>query len=162
MWDTFIGSHLTREPTPSPVLTKWWNWELMLATNRLPILAAHTQMVTQVGGQNFGYQFWFCTRLSIVGVNILSYSYTSLSWRLFNTDFDMLSLWYVCKDDSLKNSVRHTLQWYVLLQYGWEDECSEYSSLKTVYRALCIDIVLHYGREDDGWNFPFLKTGQLT
>ena len=30
---TLIGSHLTREPTASPVLTKWSNWELMLATN---------------------------------------------------------------------------------------------------------------------------------
>ena len=30
---TLIGSHLTREPTASPVLTKWWKSELMLATN---------------------------------------------------------------------------------------------------------------------------------
>ena len=33
----------TREPTSSPVLTKWWNKELMLATyaQRLPILVAN-------------------------------------------------------------------------------------------------------------------------
>ena len=30
---TFIGSHFTSEPTASPVLTKWWNLELMLAAN---------------------------------------------------------------------------------------------------------------------------------
>ena len=30
---TLIGSHLTREPTASPVLTKQWKSELMLATN---------------------------------------------------------------------------------------------------------------------------------
>ena len=33
MWATFIGSHFTREATASPVLIKWWNWELTLATN---------------------------------------------------------------------------------------------------------------------------------
>ena len=38
-WATFIDSHLTREPTASSVLTKWWNSD---------------QMVTKV---------WFCTRL---------------------------------------------------------------------------------------------------
>ena len=32
VWATFFGSHLIREPTASPLLTKW-NWELMLATN---------------------------------------------------------------------------------------------------------------------------------
>ena len=38
---TLIGSHLTREPTASPVLTKWSMWELMLATNKwLPKLVA--------------------------------------------------------------------------------------------------------------------------
>ena len=37
-----IGSHLSREPTTSPVLTKWWNWELTLATN----FGSHAQMVT--------------------------------------------------------------------------------------------------------------------
>ena len=29
----FISTHLTRESTASTVLTKCWNWELMLATN---------------------------------------------------------------------------------------------------------------------------------
>ena len=33
VWATFIGSHLTRDPTSSPVLTMWWNWELTLVTN---------------------------------------------------------------------------------------------------------------------------------
>ena len=54
-----LYSHLTREPTTSPVLTKWWNWELMLATN----FGSLSQTVTKVDSQNFGYQFWFCTRL---------------------------------------------------------------------------------------------------
>ena len=54
-----LYSHLTREPTTSPVLTKWWNWELMLATN----FDSLSQTVTKGGSQNFGYQFWFCTRL---------------------------------------------------------------------------------------------------
>ena len=47
VWATIIGSHLTREPTASPVLTKWWNLELILATN----FGNDPQMVTKVGGQ---------------------------------------------------------------------------------------------------------------
>ena len=49
-WATFIGSHLTREPTASSVLTKWWNSELILAAS----FDSLRQMVTKV---------WFCTRL---------------------------------------------------------------------------------------------------
>ena len=55
---TLIGSHLTREPTASPVLTKGWKSELMLATN----FGSLCPKVTKVGSQNFGYQIWFCTR----------------------------------------------------------------------------------------------------
>ena len=54
-----IGSHLTREPTASPVLTKCWKSELMLATNFDNLCPK----VTTFGSQNFGYQIWFCTRL---------------------------------------------------------------------------------------------------
>ena len=56
---TLIGSHLTREPTASPVLTKWWSQELMWATN----FGSLSPNVTNFGNQNFGYQIWFCTRL---------------------------------------------------------------------------------------------------
>ena len=57
---SLIGSHLTSwEPTASPVLTKCWNWELMLATN----FGSLCPKVTNFGSQNFGYQIWFCTRL---------------------------------------------------------------------------------------------------
>ena len=52
---TLIGSHLTREPTASPVLTKWWKWELILATN----FGSLCPEVTNYGSQNFGYQIWF-------------------------------------------------------------------------------------------------------
>ena len=47
------------EPTASPASTKWWNSELMLATN----FGSLSQTFTKVGSQNFGYQIWFCTRL---------------------------------------------------------------------------------------------------
>ena len=50
---------MTREPTASPVLTKWWKSELMLTTN----FGSLCPKVTKVGSQNFGYQIWFCTRL---------------------------------------------------------------------------------------------------
>ena len=42
VWATIIGSLLTREPTASPVLTKWWNWEPTYATN----FGNHAKMVT--------------------------------------------------------------------------------------------------------------------
>ena len=57
---TLIGSHLTREPTASPVLTKWWKSKLMLATNFGSLCPKVTKTV---GSQNFGYQICFCTRL---------------------------------------------------------------------------------------------------
>ena len=52
---TFIGSHLTREPTANPVLTKWWMWELMLATK----FGNPLQMVTKVGSQILATKFGF-------------------------------------------------------------------------------------------------------
>ena len=62
---TLIGSHLTSEPTASPVLTKRWNLEIMVATNFgspykwLPKLAAKFWLPnlvlyqTDIGGQKF-------------------------------------------------------------------------------------------------------------
>ena len=58
---TLIGSHLTREPTSSPVLIKCWNWELILSTNFGSLCPKVTNFGT--GSQSFGYQIWFCTRL---------------------------------------------------------------------------------------------------
>ena len=55
MWATIIGSHLTRKPTVSPVLTKCWNWELRLATN----FGSYAQMVIKFGGQNLATKFGF-------------------------------------------------------------------------------------------------------
>ena len=52
---TYIGSHLTREPTASPVLTKWWIQELMLTTN----FGSSLQMVTKVGRQILATKFDF-------------------------------------------------------------------------------------------------------
>ena len=54
-----IGSHMAREPTASPVLTKWWNWKLMLATK----FGSLCTEVISFGSQNFGSQIWFCARL---------------------------------------------------------------------------------------------------
>ena len=56
---SLIGSHLTREPTANPVLSKWLKWELMLVTN----FGSLCPKVTNFGSQTFGYQIWFCTRL---------------------------------------------------------------------------------------------------
>ena len=63
-WQPFcLGLNvLTREPTASPVLTKWWNQELMLATS----FGSICPKVTNFCSQNFGNQIWFCTRLIIV------------------------------------------------------------------------------------------------
>ena len=37
------------------MLTKWWNWELTLATN----FGNHAQIVTKVGGQILATKFGF-------------------------------------------------------------------------------------------------------
>ena len=55
MWATVIGSHLKKEPTVSPVLTKWWKLELTLATN----FGSHAQMVTKFSGQILATKFGF-------------------------------------------------------------------------------------------------------
>ena len=75
VWATIIGSHLTREPTTSPVLTKWWNLELTLATN----FGVHAQMACgyQRWWPNFGYQIWFCTRL--LNICIITFQVTMVT-----------------------------------------------------------------------------------
>ena len=55
VWATIIGSHLTRKPISSPVLTKCWNLELTLATN----FGSHAQMATKFGGQILATKFGF-------------------------------------------------------------------------------------------------------
>ena len=55
MWATVTGSHLKKEPTASPVLTRWWKLELTLATN----FGSHVQMVTKFGGQILATKFGF-------------------------------------------------------------------------------------------------------
>ena len=55
VWATVIGGHLKKEPTASPVLTKWWKLELSLATN----FGSHAQMVTKFGGQILATKFGF-------------------------------------------------------------------------------------------------------
>ena len=55
VWATIVGNHLARELTVSPVLTKWWNWELTLATN----FGTHAQMVTKFGDQILAIKFGF-------------------------------------------------------------------------------------------------------
>ena len=55
VWATITGGHLSRKPTASPVLTKCWNWELILATN----FGSHAQMVTKFGGQILATKFGF-------------------------------------------------------------------------------------------------------
>ena len=105
MWAIFIGSHLTREPTASPVLAKWWNLELMLATN----FGNLCQMVTKVSSKNFGYQIWFCTRLTIFKVSewfciYLFLSEGSLVWFIAASGIQYdapLALWKTILSDAL-------------------------------------------------------------
>ena len=55
VWATINGSHLARGPTSSPVLIKWWNSELTLATN----FGSHAQTVTKFGGPILATKFGF-------------------------------------------------------------------------------------------------------
>ena len=50
-----FGGLPTREPTASPVLTKWSMWELILATN----FGSPLQMVTKVGSLILATEFGF-------------------------------------------------------------------------------------------------------
>ena len=50
-----ISSNLKKEPTASPVLTKWWKLELTLGTN----FGSHAQMVTKFGSQILATKFGF-------------------------------------------------------------------------------------------------------
>ena len=105
MWAIFIGSHLTREPTGSPVLAKWGNLELMLATN----FGNLCQTVTKVSSKNFGYQIWFCTRLTIFKVSewfciYFFLSEGSLVWFIAASGIQYdapLALWKTILSDAL-------------------------------------------------------------
>ena len=55
VWATIIGSHQARQPTASPVLTKWLKLELTLATN----FGSHAHMVTKFGSQILATKFGF-------------------------------------------------------------------------------------------------------
>ena len=57
------------KPTASPVLTKYWNWELKLATN----FGSHAQMVTKFGGQIFATKFGFVPDWLIVYYDDLTF-----------------------------------------------------------------------------------------
>ena len=74
VWATIIGSHLTRKPTASSALTKWWNLELTLATN----FGSHTQMVTKIGGQILATKFGFVPECWALSVCVFQLSITNL------------------------------------------------------------------------------------
>ena len=107
MWATFTGSHLTREPTAIPVLTKWWNWELILATN----FGNLCTNVTKVGSPNFGYRIWFCTRLFRRWA-----SYLNQSWLGFRMPYTVR--WHnkavnFLQNSSERHSIAHVSCWNV-------------------------------------------------
>ena len=80
---------VTNEPTASPVLTKRWYWELILATN----FGSLCQTVTKVGSRNVGYQIWFCTRV------ILFTTKTKGKYRLLGTLSEIYiseMMWIIC------------------------------------------------------------------
>ena len=84
MWPaTIIGSHLAREPTPRPVLTKCWNREVTLATN----FGSHAQMVTKFGGQNLATKFgfvpdcWKCHQINHFWSNF-AWNWSNSAWIL--------------------------------------------------------------------------------
>ena len=52
---TLNGSHLIREPTSSPVLTKCWNLELILATNFGNLHKQPPNLVAKILATKFGF-----------------------------------------------------------------------------------------------------------
>ena len=77
------GSHLAREPTASPVLTKWWNWELTLAIN----FGSHAQMVAKFGGQIMATKFGFVPDWLFYLFEPISFNWMQqvfiMSWQLY-------------------------------------------------------------------------------
>ena len=58
---TLNSSHLIREPTSSPVLTKCWNLELILATNFGNLHKRPPNLVAKILATKFGFvPDWLC------------------------------------------------------------------------------------------------------
>ena len=68
------------------MLTKWWNWELMLATD----FGSLCPKVTNFGSQNFGYQIWFYTRLIITRPVFMKCLTSGRNWIVRQIFFQML------------------------------------------------------------------------
>ena len=97
VWAKIIGSYLTREPTASPVLTKWWNWELILATN----FDSHAQMVIKVGGQVLATKFSLAPAADWSGLMVAghqSFTQNSTDWFIGQSDLKgwrIIKIWII-------------------------------------------------------------------
>ena len=112
LWTTFIGSHLTKEPTAIPVLTKWWNWELMSDFGSehqswwtkfwLPTLVLY--QTVERGPDQYNYSFEY--QHKIILKNMFSHSMHSVkAWEHkeiclkfilnFKKDLRQISLWHL-------------------------------------------------------------------
>ena len=87
VWATFIGIHLTTEPAVSTVVTKCWNWELILATN----FGNQCTNGHHWWWPKFGCQLWLCTRLiSYVCWCIFGNKFSEFENFHFDFDFPVL------------------------------------------------------------------------
>ena len=50
-----LASNKAPKPTVSPVLTKWWNWELMLASNFGNLCQMSPNLVAKILATKFGF-----------------------------------------------------------------------------------------------------------
>ena len=82
VWATIIDSHLTREPTASPVLTKWLIWELTILVTMhkwLPKLVAKFWLPNLVVYQTVNYRSPWDTLRPLL-----------LTWINFNPSMDYI------------------------------------------------------------------------
>ena len=86
MLATLFGSHLSREPTASPVLTKQCNQELTLATS----FGSHAQMVAKFGGQILATKFGFVPDWLMWMKCMPLYCF----WMLWNKQCYLSDCWY--------------------------------------------------------------------
>ena len=120
VWATVIGSHLKKEPTASPVLTKWWKLELTLATN----FGSHAQMVTKFGGQILATKFGFVPDCSTSGAR--EHFRIWYDWKLILTSFVWVtpektlssrSLYFIMSYRKISD-ISHTLVGYKIVDHS--------------------------------------------
>ena len=106
---TLNGSHLIREPTWSPVLTKCWNLELILTTNFGNLHKRTPNLVAKILATKFGF-VPDCVKAEYTSINY-SDTETSLTHWDRVTPTCIVKLTIIGPDNGLSPGQRQTIIW---------------------------------------------------